>query len=80
MKLDKEKLINLINRAKQVEEDAVPNLATHVIAAMDFLEKDNTLREKIIAVMNTLKTESSEHAAILDGIVEDINNKITELK
>jgi hypothetical protein len=78
-KLSKQNLIDLINRALRIEEESVPHLASHVISAMDFLEKDDVLREKIIAVMNILKSESTEHAELLNTILKELD-KIKEEK
>lgn len=78
MKLDKEQLLSLINKALLIEEESVPNLASHVISALDFLEKNAVLKEKIIAVMELLKKESTEHAGVLKGIIKDIEGRIQD--
>jgi len=78
MKINREKITRLINTAMRIEEESVPHLAGHIISAMDFLEKDHVLREKIITVMETLKKESTEHASILNGIINDIEKSNME--
>jgi hypothetical protein len=71
-KLSKQNLIDLINRALRIEEESVPHLASHVISAMNFIEKNETLKEKIINVMEILKSESTDHAELLKAILKDL--------
>ena len=75
MPISKEKILEFIEKAKRVEEEAIPNLATHVMAAISFLEESSDLRVRITELLNKLKEESTEHADILDGIVDYLSKK-----
>lgn len=75
MSLDKEKLIDFINRAKRVEEESVPNLTTHIMSAIEFLEDNPELVKRVKDLMNILKRDSLEHGRILDDILSYIEEK-----
>jgi hypothetical protein len=73
--MKREALIKLVNRALRIEEEAVPAITQHIIAATEFLEKDPAVRAKVLEVMDRLEKESMGHASILNDMLAIIDEE-----
>lgn len=75
MSLTKEKLLTMIKRALNFEEEAVQTVSRNITSAVEFLEKDVNKQNKVKTIMKQLSQESSGHASILhqlkDLIIEE---------
>lgn len=78
MSITKERLLSIINRALNFEEDAVETVSRNISSAVEFLEKDMVIKNKVKGIMAQLGEESVGHAQILhtlkDHIIEEKKN------
>ncbi len=70
--MEREQLINLINRALRIEEEQVPTLTNSISSAVNFLEKDANIRDRVLKVMELLSQESAGHASRLKSLLTRI--------
>ena len=70
MSLKKERLLAIINRALNSEEEAVQTISRNISSAIEFLEKDTKAKDKVKTIMEQLSQESTAHAKILYEIKE----------
>jgi hypothetical protein len=70
--MDKEQLIKVINQGLRIEEETVPTLTNSISAAVNFLEKDDKIRTKILKTMDLLKNESEGHARLLNDLSKKV--------
>ena len=73
--MEKVKLVRMINKAMRIEEEAVPALAQHISAAVNFIETDPKVIEKVTSIMDQLAEDSIGHAQILKDMLEIINRE-----
>ncbi|MEI6093449.1 MAG: hypothetical protein WCQ47_07185 [bacterium] len=65
MSLTKERLLVIINRALNFEEEAVQTVSRNISSAVEFLEKDASVKKRVKDIMDQLGEESNGHARIL---------------
>ncbi len=75
MSITKERLLVIINRSLNTEEEAVQTVSRNIISAVDFLEKDVNVKDKIKSIMHQLGQESSTHANILHKLKDQITEE-----
>ena len=75
MGLNKDRLIKLIDRALNFEEEAVETTARNICSAVEFLEKDPKIKKEICSIMDTLRAESKGHAKIMHDLKDHISKE-----
>lgn len=70
--MKKKDLLEFIERAKRVEEDAVQSLSKHVSAATQWSGLEPEENAHILNVLTTLARDSEKHSNILDKIKERV--------
>lgn len=73
--MEKGQLIRLINKAMRIEEESAPAVAQHISAAVTFIETDEKVIKRVVAIMDRLAQDSLAHAQILKGMLEMIERE-----
>ena len=72
MSLKRERLLTIINRALNAEEETVQTATRNITVAIDFLENDASVKDKVRSIMKQLSHESTGHAKILHELKDTI--------
>lgn len=70
--MKKKDLLALIERALNVEEEAVQSFAKHVSAAVEWCGCTDAENKKVRNILNTLAQESRQHKGILENLRDNI--------